>query len=189
MAILRRSALPMPRTFEAEFHVLQGGHVREKRVGLEHHGHLALVDRHAGDVLAADHDAAALDVFEAGERAQRGGLAAAGAAEQHDHFAGLDVQVEVVERVNGGAGVDLDDVAHLDGAAAALGAVFEQGLGGLGHVLAAHAFEGGGGIVLEGVLGGSGRGGAGAETEAAASAPAWRRVKIELLFIRLLTFP
>ena len=30
---------------------------------------------------------------------------------------------------------------------------------------------------------------AGAETEAAASAPAWRRVKIELLFIRLLTFP
>ena len=145
--------------FEAEFHVLQGGHVREKRVGLEHHGHLALVDRHAGDVLAADHDAAALDVFEAGERAQRGGLAAAGAAEQHDHFAGLDVQVEVVERVNGGAGVDLDDVAHLDGAAAALDAVFEQGLGGLGHVLAAHAFQSGGGVVFEGVLGGSGRGG------------------------------
>ena len=67
-------------------------------------------------------------------------------------------------------------------------AVFEQGLSGLGHVLAAHAFEGGGGIVLEGVLGGSGRGGD-AETEAAASAPAWRRVKIKLLFIRLPTFP
>ena len=73
---------------------------------------------------------AALNVFEAGERAQRGGLAAAGAAEQHDHFAGLDVQ-QVVERVNGGAGVDLDDVAHLDGAAAALDAVFEQALAAL----------------------------------------------------------
>ena len=120
--------------------------MREKRVGLEHHGHLALVDRHSGDVLA-------------GERAQRSGLAAAGAAEQHDHFAGLDVQVEVVERVHGGAGVDLDDVTHLDGAAAALGAVFEQGLGGLGHVLAAHTFQSGGGVVFEGVLGGSGRGG------------------------------
>jgi len=132
--------------------------VREKRVGLEHHGHLALVDRHAGDVLAADHDAAALDVFEAGERAQRGGLAAAGAAEQHDHFAGLDAQAEVVERAHGGTRIDLDNVLHLDGAAAALDGVFEQGLGGLGHVLAAHALEGSGGIVLEGVLGSGGHG-------------------------------
>ena len=132
--------------------------MREQRVRLEHHGHLALVDRHAGDVLAADHDAAALNILEAGERAQRSGLAAAGAAEQHDHFAGLDVQVEVVERAHGGTGVDLDDVTHLDGAAAALGAVFEQGLGGLGHVLAAHALEGSGGVVLEGVLGGGGHG-------------------------------
>ena len=32
--------------------------VREQRVGLEHHAHVALVHRHVGDVLAADMDAA-----------------------------------------------------------------------------------------------------------------------------------
>ena len=144
--------------FEAEFHVLQGGHVREKRVRLEHHGHLALVHRHTGDVLSADHDASALDVFETGKRSQRGGFAATGSTEQHDHFAGLDVQVEVVERAHGGTRIDLDDVLHLNGTTAALDGVFEQGLGGLGHVLAAHALEGGGGVVLEGVLGGGGHG-------------------------------
>ena len=132
--------------------------MREQRVRLEHHGHLALVHRHTGDVLSADHDASALDVFETGKRSQRGGFAATGSTEQHDHFAGLDVQAEVVERMNGGTRIDLDDVLHLNGTTAALDGVFEQGLGGLGHVFAAHAFEGGGGVVLEGVFGGGGHG-------------------------------
>lgn len=61
------------------------------------------------------------------------------------------------------AGVDLDDVLHLNGATAALDGVLEQSLGGLGHVLAAHALEGSGGIVLERILGGSLRGSRGGD--------------------------
>ena len=61
------------------------------------------------------------------------------------------------------AGVDLDGVLHLNGATAALDGVLEQSLGGLGHVLAAHALEGSGGIVLERILGGSLRGSRGGD--------------------------
>ena len=35
---------------------------------------------------------------EAGDHAQRRGLAAAGWAEQHDHLAGLDLQVDLIDR-------------------------------------------------------------------------------------------
>ena len=73
-----------------------------------------------------------MDVLKSGERAQCSGLAAAGAAEQHHHLAGFDVQVEVVERLAGGSRIDLVHVLHAD-AAAAFGGVLENRLGGLGH--------------------------------------------------------
>ena len=118
--------------FKAEFHVLQRGHVREQRVGLEHHGHVTLVDGHAGHVLAADEDASGLNVFQSGQGAQRGGFAAAGAAQQHHHFARIDFQVEIVQRLDGRTGVDLVYTKHLHTAAARFG-ILEHGLRRFGH--------------------------------------------------------
>ena len=76
--------------FQPEFHVLQSGHVWEQRVRLEHHGHVSLVDGHASHILSADENTAGLNVFQACEGTQRGGFAAAGATEQHDHFTRID---------------------------------------------------------------------------------------------------
>ena len=72
---------------EPELDVLPRGHVREQAVRLEHHPHVALVGGHPGEVLAADLDAARVGVLEAGEAAQRRGLAAARGAEQGDELA------------------------------------------------------------------------------------------------------
>ena len=59
-----------------------------------------------GHALAVDfHDAAGGDVEES-EQVHEGGLAGAGAADDHDEFAGMDVEVDAVERGDGG-------VAHL----------------------------------------------------------------------------
>ena len=63
---------------EREAHVLGDGHVRVQRVVLEDHRDVAVLRRDVGDVAIADQDAAVVDLFEAGEHAQRGRLAAAG---------------------------------------------------------------------------------------------------------------
>ena len=44
--------------------------------------------------LVADHDASGVGLFEAGDAAQRGGLAAAGRAEQRHHLAGTDLEID-----------------------------------------------------------------------------------------------
>ena len=49
------------------------------------------------DVLAVDQDAAALDVVEALQQGEQGGLAAARLADQPDPLAGLEPQAEIVE--------------------------------------------------------------------------------------------
>ena len=51
-----------------------------------------------GDVAVADADRAAVDVLEAGEHAQRGGLAAAGGADEDEELAVADLEVELVDR-------------------------------------------------------------------------------------------
>ncbi|MNY24037.1 hypothetical protein D3C86_1577300 [compost metagenome] len=79
--------------------VFQDGHVREQRVVLEHGIQRPTVGRQATHILAIDGDAAGIGLHEAGDRAQQGGLATTAGAEQHDEFALLDVQVDVVQRL------------------------------------------------------------------------------------------
>ena len=72
-------------------------HVRPQRVRLEHHRGAALLRRQPGDVAALDADRARLGQHEAGDGAQQRRLAAAGAAEERDHLAALDVEAHAVE--------------------------------------------------------------------------------------------
>ena len=62
---------------QREAHVLGDGLVRVQRVVLEHHRDVAVLGRHPDHVLAADLDAALVDVLESGEHPQRGALAGA----------------------------------------------------------------------------------------------------------------
>src|SRR5690606_24230558 len=77
------------------------GHVQmgEQRVILEHHADAALFrcqgEAAAGNDLAGQLDLALLHGFEPGDGPQRGGLAAAGGAEQAADVAGVEVQVQV----------------------------------------------------------------------------------------------
>ena len=72
---------------QPEADVVGDGHVREQRVGLEHHADVALVRRPVGDVLAVDRDRAGRRLLEAGDHPQRRRLAAAGRAEERHELA------------------------------------------------------------------------------------------------------
>jgi hypothetical protein len=85
---------------EREAHVLGHGHVRVQRVGLEHHGDVPALRRDVGDVAAADQDAALVDVLQAGEHAQRRGLARARGTDQDEKLAVRDLQVQGVHRAH-----------------------------------------------------------------------------------------
>jgi hypothetical protein len=86
---------------ERERDVLEHGHVRPDRIGLEHHADVALVRRavHAlagvEEHVVADRDAARGGRLEPGDAAHRAGLAAAGLPEQHHRLALADVEVEI----------------------------------------------------------------------------------------------
>ncbi len=73
---------------EAEGHVVADGEVRVERVGLEDHGDLALA-RAATRLTppAVDQDVAGGGVLEAGDDAQKRGLAAAGGADEDAELA------------------------------------------------------------------------------------------------------
>ncbi|MCB5292693.1 hypothetical protein BJQ90_02131 [Arthrobacter sp. SO3] len=88
--------------------------VREHGVGLENHGHVALVRRQVGDVAAADRDRAGVRELEASHHPQQRGFAAAGGAEQHGEVAVLDVQGDIVGGAVRAAGVGLDEVGDGD---------------------------------------------------------------------------
>ncbi len=66
---------------------------------LEDEADVAVAHIAAGDILAMEHDAAAVRRFQPGDDAQQAGLAAAGRAEQGDQFAALDVQVDRLQRL------------------------------------------------------------------------------------------
>ena len=74
-------------------------HVRIERVVLEHHRDVAVARRHVVDDVAADPDLAAGDLLQPGDHAQRGGLAAAGRADQHDELLVGDLEVDAVHRL------------------------------------------------------------------------------------------
>ncbi|MNF70462.1 hypothetical protein D3C84_523730 [compost metagenome] len=84
--------------FEAEGDVVGHAHVREQRVGLEHHVDRPLVGRQVGDVLAVEVDAPLGRPFETGEHAQQGRFTRARATEQREYLAFVDGQRDVVDR-------------------------------------------------------------------------------------------
>jgi hypothetical protein len=77
--------------------------VRPDRVGLEHHADVAQARRdeetalRRGDHVPADRDLAPGRVLEAGDAAQRGGLAAARRAEEDHDLAGGDAKAHIVD--------------------------------------------------------------------------------------------
>ena len=87
--------LVLARHLQREGDVLRHRHVRIERVGLEHHGELALGRRLAGHVAAVDVDRAAAGVLQPGDQPQQRGLAAARRADEDDELAVLDVEVDV----------------------------------------------------------------------------------------------
>ncbi len=89
---LRRAAHP-----QAEGEIVEHGHVRVERVGLEDHGDVAVARGHVVDHLVADPDRAFAELLESGQHAQRRRLAAAGRTD-HDHeLRVLDVEVQVID--------------------------------------------------------------------------------------------
>ncbi len=90
-------ALLHARDLEREADVRRDGEVRVERVVLEHHRDVALLRRVVRHVAVADQDRAGVDLLEPREHAQRGRLARARRADEHDELAVLDVQVERVD--------------------------------------------------------------------------------------------
>ncbi len=82
---------------QAEGHVLVDAHVRIERVGLEHHGDVALGRRHVVDLAPADRDLAGGDLLQPGDQAQQGRLAAARGTDEDDELAVLHLEIDVVE--------------------------------------------------------------------------------------------
>ena len=91
---------------QGEAHVVVHGHVRVERVVLEDHGDVTVLGLNVGDVAVTDEDAAGVDVLQAREHAQGGGLTAAGGANEYEELAIGDLEVEsvntgaVIARVN-----------------------------------------------------------------------------------------
>ena len=102
----RRLVAPHPVAQQPVGDVLLDRHVREQRVGLEHHVGRPLVGRQPGHVLPVDLDAPEGRRLEAREHPEQRRLAAARAAEQAEQLALPDVEADVV---------DGDEVAELLG--------------------------------------------------------------------------
>ncbi|MNV49870.1 hypothetical protein D3C71_1418420 [compost metagenome] len=83
---------------EAEGDVLLHRHVREQRIGLEHHVDRALVRGQRVDALAVQIDGSLGGGLEAAQAAQQRRFAAARATEQRKDLAFAHVQGDVVER-------------------------------------------------------------------------------------------
>ena len=94
-----RGARPLgtPLDHEPVGHVLGDGHVGEERVVLEDGVDVALVGRHAGDVLAVEEDPARVGLLEAGDQAQAGRLARARRPEQREELAVVDLEAHLVD--------------------------------------------------------------------------------------------
>ena len=81
---------------QGEGHVVVHGHVGVQGVALEDHGDVAVLGGHLVHDLAVDGKLTARDALEAGNHAQRRGLAAAGGADKDNKLAVGDVEVEVL---------------------------------------------------------------------------------------------
>ena len=98
---------------QGELDVLRHGHVAEQGVVLEHHAHAALPGGQLRDVAPMQRDAPVVDRREPRERAQQRALAAARRPKQHEEFACLYLQRDVIDDRN--ALVELGDLVYADG--------------------------------------------------------------------------
>ena len=108
---------------QRELQVAAHAHVRIEREQLEHHRDVALARPQVGHVLAVQRDRAAGRVFQAGDHAQRGRLAAARRAQQHDELAVFEHQRGAAHRGEVGEALVqvLDaDLSHVSAPAAFL---------------------------------------------------------------------
>ena len=80
---------------QGERHVFVNGHVTVESVVLEDHGHVTVLSRSVGHILAVDEQLAAGNILKACHHTQGSGLAAAGGTNQDDQFAVLNVQIKV----------------------------------------------------------------------------------------------
>ena len=103
---------------QPEGDVLEHRHVAEQRVMLEDETDLALAHADGARVLAVEQHLAGVRRLQPGDDAQQRGLARARQTQQRDQLAGLDVQVDIVERNE--VAEPLADVFELDAHAATL---------------------------------------------------------------------
>ena len=89
--------------------VLRDREVRVERIGLEHHGDLALGRRQVIHLAAADGDGASRHRLEPCDGTQQGGLAAARGTDEHDEGPILHGQVDVLQHLE-----HAEPLAHLD---------------------------------------------------------------------------
>ena len=93
---------------QAEGHVVVDRHVRIERVALEDHRNVAVFGRDVVDAAVTDVQVTTADLFESGDHAQCGALAAARRTDQHQELLVADLNVEVVD--GGDLAVLLTDV-------------------------------------------------------------------------------
>ena len=97
---------------QAELDVLRNVLVREQGVALEHHAEPAVARFQVVDHAPVDADLAGSRILEAGDHAQRRGLAATGGADKDDELAVLDGESQVFHRFDGAE--RLFQIAQLD---------------------------------------------------------------------------
>ena len=107
-------ALVDPGDLQGEAHVVGHRHVRVERVVLEHHRDVAVLGRQVGDVAVADPDLPVVDLLEAGEHAQGGGLATPGGTDEDEELPVGYVDVEAVDRGSVVARVDPGGLVEFD---------------------------------------------------------------------------
>jgi len=76
---------------KAERHVVEYGHVRIKRVVLEHHRYSAIFRLKFIHYTTTDRDRPARDLFKTGDHTERSRLPATGRSDKHHELAVLDV--------------------------------------------------------------------------------------------------
>ena len=81
---------------QAKGDILLHRHMREQRVGLEHHVDRALIRRHAGEVHAVEHDLPGGGLFKTGQHTQQGRFTTARGPQKGKNFAFIDRQADVV---------------------------------------------------------------------------------------------
>ena len=70
---------------------------------------------HGGEVLAVDHDLAAVERVEPGKAVEEGGLAGTGGPDYGHHLAALDLEVDAAQGLDlVGAAIDLAQAPGLD---------------------------------------------------------------------------